>query len=59
MIEVSRINGDRIMVNQDHIRFVEKTPDTLITFSDDKKIMVRDTVEEIVKKIELSKTNGY
>jgi flagellar protein FlbD len=51
MIEVSRLNGARLMVNPDLIRYIEATPDTVLTFTDGEKLMVRDRPDEIVEKI--------
>ncbi len=51
MIELSKLNGIHVMVNPDLIRFVESTPDTVLTFTDGEKLMVRDRPEEIVEKI--------
>lgn len=51
MIEVSKINGKPVFVNPDLIRFIEATPDTVLTFVDGERIMVRDEPQEIVEKI--------
>ena len=47
MIELTRLNGDRLLVNPDHIRFVEICPDTLITFTDGRTLMVKERPLEI------------
>ncbi len=50
MIKVHRLNGTEFVVNCEHIRFVESTPDTLITLGDGhEKIMVRETLAEIIE----------
>lgn len=51
MIELTKINGISVFVNPDLIRFVESTPDTLLTFIDGEKIMVRNEPEEVLKRI--------
>lgn len=51
MIELSKINGKPVMVNPDLIRFIEKTPDTVLTFTDGERMLVRDEPDEIVQKI--------
>jgi flagellar protein FlbD len=51
MIELHKLNGVSVFVNPDLIRTVEKTPDTILTFTDGEKLMVRDTPDEIVEKI--------
>ncbi len=50
MISVTRLNNTRIIVNAELIRFIESTPDTLITLTTDDKIMVKESVEEVVRK---------
>ncbi len=47
MIELTRLNGERLMVNPDHIRFVEICPDTLVTFTDGRTLMVKERPLEI------------
>lgn len=51
MIELNKLNGTLVLVNPDLIRFVESTPDTVLTFIDGEKMMVRDRPQEIVEKI--------
>ena len=51
MIEVSKINGKAVMVNPDLIRFIEATPDTVLTFTDGERLMVQDQPREIIEKI--------
>jgi flagellar protein FlbD len=50
MIELTRLNNEKIVVNADLIEFVERTPDTLITTTTGKKLMVKETIDEVVKK---------
>jgi flagellar protein FlbD len=49
MIPVTRINGTTLYVNAEFIQFVEATPDTIITLSDGKKLVVVETPEEIAR----------
>lgn len=51
MIELSKINGLTVLVNPDLIRFIESAPDTVLTFTDGEKLMVREQPSEIVEKI--------
>ena len=48
MIRVSRLNGKEFVLNSELIKFVESTPDTVVTLTTGEKLMVRETVEEIV-----------
>ena len=51
MIHVTRLNGTKLVVNAEMIEFVESTPDTIISMNTGKKIIVRDSVDEVVSKI--------
>lgn len=50
MISVTKLNNTRIIVNAEMIRYVESTPDTLITLTTNDKLMVKESVEEVVRK---------
>ena len=47
MIEVTRLNGTQILVNADLIELVEETPDTVITFTTGRKIIVKESRKQI------------
>ncbi len=51
MIEVTRLNGIPVTVNADLIKFVEATPDTLISLTTGEKIMVREPVELVASRV--------
>lgn len=51
MIRVSRLNGDRFIVNAELIKFVEEVPDTVITLRDGEKLMVREPAEEVAGRV--------
>lgn len=48
MIGLTRINGKRFVLNAELIRYLENTPDTLVTLVSGDKIMVKETIEEVV-----------
>lgn len=50
MIKVTRLNGREIVVNADLIRFVEQTPDTLITLTSGDRLLVKETMEQVVAR---------
>jgi flagellar protein FlbD len=50
MIEVTKLNGERIFVNADHIEIVEAQPDTVLVLENGKHIIVREEVEEVVRR---------
>jgi len=51
MITVTRLNNVSIVVNPDLIAFIEETPDTIITFSNGEKLIVKETVIEVIRRI--------
>ncbi len=51
MIEVTRLHNHKIIINADLIEFVEETPDTMISTSTGKKLLVRESVGEVIDKV--------
>lgn len=51
MIKVNKINGEEIVVNGRLIETVQATPDTVITLTTGKKILVTNEVDDIVDKV--------
>lgn len=51
MIELHMINDTTIVLNSDMIEFIEATPDTIISLSNGKKMMVKEPVSVVVDKI--------
>jgi flagellar protein FlbD len=51
MIELTRLNGKDLVVNAELIELIERTPDTILTLTTGRKIMVKESVEEVVKKV--------
>jgi flagellar protein FlbD len=51
MIKVKRINGEEVVINAELIETVEARPDTTISLSTGNKIIVKDTVSEVIQKI--------
>lgn len=49
MIEVTRLNGEGMILNADLIETVESTPDTLVSLTTGRKLMVRENVDDIVR----------
>ena len=47
MIEVTKINGVPVLINPDLIEFVEEAPDTVISFTTGKKIIVKESRQDI------------
>jgi flagellar protein FlbD len=51
MIKVTRLGGKELVVNADLIRFVESTPDTIISLTTGEKIMVQEGVDEVIRRV--------
>ncbi len=51
MIEVTRLNESSLLINSDLIEFVEASPETIICLVTGKKIMVRESFEQIVERV--------
>lgn len=47
MIELTKLNDKKFMINNDLIEIVEETPDTVITLTTGKKIIVKENRQEI------------
>lgn len=48
MIVLTRLNGKPLAVNSDLIKFVEQSPDTIVTLITGEKIVVRESSEEVL-----------
>ena len=51
MIQLTRLNHEKFLLNSDLIEQVDITPDTLITLTNSHKLLVRETAEEVVRLV--------
>ena len=51
MINVTRLNRSSLVLNCDLIEFIESAPDTVITLTNDRKITVQESAEEVIDRI--------
>ena len=51
MITTSRLNGKPLVINADLIRTVEENPDTTITLVNGDRIIVKESMKEVVAKV--------
>ena len=51
MIKVTRLNDSDLVVNAELIEFVESTPDTILSLTTGKKIMVLESVDQIIERV--------
>jgi flagellar protein FlbD len=59
VISVTRLDGSGFVINADLIETVEATPDTVITFAHDKKVVVRESPNEIIERVVLFRHRVY
>lgn len=55
MIEVTKLNESKVLINAELIESVEETPDTVISFVTGKKIIVKESRQEIKNLVILYK----
>lgn len=51
MIKLTRLNGKEFVLNIDLIEFIESTPDTVISTTTGKKLVVIESVDDVIEKI--------
>ncbi len=49
MIKVTKLNGRELVVNADLIEFVEAVPDTLISLTTGRKIIVLEELDDVIQ----------
>ena len=50
MICLTRLNGKPFVVNAEKIRYVEHTPDTMVCCDNGEKLMVKETLQEVIQR---------
>jgi len=51
MIEVTRLNGNPMVLNSDLIKTAEASPDTMLTLINGEKLIVREEPREVVERV--------
>jgi len=51
VIQVTRLNSRTVVVNSDLIEQIESTPDTVLTLTTGRSLIVCETVDEVVERI--------
>ena len=51
MIKLTRLNNAALIINAELIEFVEESPDTIVTLTTGQKIMVKESVDEVVERV--------
>lgn len=59
MIEVTRLNDEKIIINAELIEKVEETPDTIITLTNGSKLVVKESRQDVKNLVILYKKAIY
>jgi flagellar protein FlbD len=59
MIEVTRLNDQKLIINADLIEKVEESPDTVITLTSGTKIVVKESRQEVKNLVILYKKEVF
>ena len=51
MILVTRLNGQRFVLNADMIKVVEQRPDTIITLINGDHLVVKEEMTEVIERV--------
>lgn len=50
MISLTRLNGQRFVVNAELIRTIEEQPDTILTLINGERMIVKESMREVVAR---------
>ena len=59
MIEVTKINGQKVLINPNLIEVVEETPDTVISFSTGRKIIVKESRQDLKNLVKSYRKDNF
>lgn len=51
MIRLTRLNQQSVVINPDNILWADATPDTTLCFVGGDKLMVRESLDELVRRV--------
>jgi len=51
MIKLTRLNQSEIVLNAELIEYMEATPDTVITLVNGHKMIVKESIEEVIERV--------
>jgi flagellar protein FlbD len=51
MIELTRLNGNPMLLNSDLIKTAEASPDTMLTLINGEKLIVREELGDVVERV--------
>jgi flagellar protein FlbD len=51
MVQLTKLNGNVIVVNADLVEFIEETPDCLLSMTTGRRLMVRERLPEVLEQL--------
>ena len=51
MIDLTRLNGHRLILNADLIKYAEPSPDTTVTLITGEKLLVSESCDELIARV--------
>ena len=51
MIPLTKLNNQQFVMNAELIKYIESTPDTLITMTTGDRVLVKESSGEVVKRV--------
>lgn len=55
MIEITKLNGQKVLINPSLIEMVEETPDTVISLTTGRKIIVKESRQDVKNLVKLAR----
>ncbi len=49
MIQLHRLNGEEFVLNASHIEVIDSSPNTIITLTNSRKYVVKETAEDVMR----------
>ena len=59
MIEVTKMSGQKVSINPNLIEVIEETPDTVISFSTGRKIIVKESRQELKNLVKSYRKDNF
>ena len=51
MVRITRLNDTVLVINAEMIEFLEATPDTIITLTTGRKVLAKESVDEVIEMV--------
>jgi len=58
MIKVTRLDNRELVINAELIEFLETTPETMVSMTTGKRVVVRESVDEVLRRIATYRQRG-